>query len=121
MTCAKGHVALYLYSQWYELFMETSLTGTVIPGKLGNSHLHFLFCVNSVTLFLCAGVNRFHKAALCPASCSTTLNIVLRCRSIDAFHPFLALRLEEHFLRNRRISFTFIYAGITTLILKSVF
>jgi len=24
ITCARRHVALYLYKQWYELFMETS-------------------------------------------------------------------------------------------------
>lgn len=115
IACARGHMVLYLCNQWYELFMETSLTGTAIPGKSGNSHLCFLFCVNSVILFLCAGVNRSYKAALCPASRSTTLNAVLRCRSINAFRLFLALTLGEHFLRNRRIWFTFIYVVITAL------
>lgn len=102
ITCARGHVALYVYNQLYELFMETSLTGTVIPGKLGNSHLYFLFWVNSVILFLCAGVDKSYKATLGPASRSTALNAVLS-RCVDAFHLFLALRLREHFLRNRRI------------------
>lgn len=34
ITFARGHMVLYLYNQWYELFMQTSLTGTVIAGKV---------------------------------------------------------------------------------------
>lgn len=84
LTCARGHSVLYPYNERDELLMGTSLTGTVMPGKLGDSHLYFLFCVNSVTLLLQAGVNRSYKAALDPASFSTHANAVLRCRSIDA-------------------------------------
>lgn len=67
----------------------------------------------TVILFLCAGVNRSDKAALCLASHSTTLNAVRRCSSIDAFHLFLALSSGECFLRNRGIWLTFTYVVIT--------
>lgn len=62
--------------------------------------------VHSVFPLLCAGVNRSYKAA-------QQLNAVLMCRSIDAFHLFLALGLGKHFLRNRRIWFPFVYVVIT--------
>ena len=119
ITFARGHMAFYLYHQWYELFVETSLIGPAVSGKVGYPHLPFPFYVNSVIVSLCWNNTCYHSV-LCPANCSTTLSTMLRFSPINTFLLFLALRRREHFIRKRMIWFTFIYIIITTLKFVSI-
>lgn len=117
--CAHDHLCQRTRLRCISTFSGTSWSWQHLqPARfcLENWAIHtFTFSsVLTVVLFLCAGVNRSDKAALCLASHSTTLNTVLRCSSIGAFHLFLALSLGECFLRSRGIWLTFTYAVINS-------
>lgn len=106
ITCARGHMVLYLYNLYYELSMGPSLTGKVTAGKLGDSHLYFAFCVNtSHPVSLCWSQQPSQRSSASFEGCAEVW--IYRCLPLVS-RPYTGRR-------NRRIWFTFIYAVTTAL------
>lgn len=117
ITFARGHMTFYLYHQWHELLVETSLIGTAASGKVGYDTFPFpSVLTQSLSLF----AETTDVAVLCPANCSTTLSAMLRFRPINTFLLFLAFRRREDFITNRMIWFTLICTIITILKFVSI-